>query len=52
MRRKLESQAKRYGPVRLRSSLDAIHETDLALKGAGALRPGPALERLVIALGS
>ncbi len=52
VRKKLESQARRYGPRRLRSSLDAIHQTDLALKGAGALRPELALERLVIALGS
>lgn len=52
VRRKLESQARRYGPRRLRSSLDALHQTDLALKGAGALRPELALERLVIALAS
>ena len=52
VRKKLETQAQRYGHRRLRSSLDAIHQTDLALKGAGALRPDLALERLVIALGS
>jgi len=52
VRKKLESQARRYGPRRLGTSLDAIHETDLALKGAGALRPELALERLVIALSS
>jgi DNA polymerase III subunit delta len=51
-RKKLESQAGRYGARRLRGSLEAIHETDLALKGAGALRPELALERLVIALSS
>jgi DNA polymerase-3 subunit delta len=50
VRKKLESQARRYGARRLDASLDAIHETDLALKGAGALRPELALERLVIAL--
>jgi DNA polymerase-3 subunit delta len=50
VRKKLETQARRYGARRLRSSLDAIHETDLALKGAGALRPELALERLVLAL--
>jgi DNA polymerase III delta subunit len=50
VRKKLESQARRYGPARLRGSLDAIHQTDLALKGAGSLRPELALERLVIAL--
>ncbi|MGH0032008.1 MAG: DNA polymerase III subunit delta [Myxococcota bacterium] len=52
VRKKLESQARRYGARRLRSSLDAIHQTDLALKGAGGLRPDLALERLVLALGS
>ena len=52
VRKKLESQARRYGARRLRGALDAIHETDLALKGAGALRPELALERLVIALAS
>ena len=50
MRQKLESQARRYGPRRLRSSLDAIHQTDLALKGQGGLRPELALERLVLGL--
>jgi DNA polymerase-3 subunit delta len=50
VRKKLESQARRYGARRLRSSLDAIHQTDLALKGAGGLRPELALERLVLAL--
>lgn len=49
-RKKIENQARRYGPGRLRGSLDAIHQTDLALKGAGALRPDLALERLVVAL--
>ena len=52
VRKKLESQARRYGTRRLRSSLDALHQTDLALKGAGALRPELALARLVIALAS
>jgi len=51
-RKKLENQAARYGARRLRASLDAIHQTDLALKGAGALRPELALERLVVALAS
>jgi DNA polymerase-3 subunit delta len=50
VRKKLASQAKRYGVPRLRAALDALHETDLALKGAGALRPELALERVVIAL--
>lgn len=50
VRKKLASQAKRYGTARLRGALGALHETDLALKGAGALRPELALERVVIAL--
>ncbi len=51
-RRKLGEQARRYGLARLRAALSALHETDLALKGAGALRADLALERLVIALAS
>ena len=50
VRKKLASQAKRYGVARLRAALGALHETDLALKGAGSLHPELALERLVIAL--
>jgi len=50
VQRKLGAQARRYTPVRLRACLDAIHETDTALKGAGALRPELALERLVLGL--
>jgi DNA polymerase-3 subunit delta len=50
VRKKLASQARRYGGGRLRSALGALHETDLALKGAGGLRPELALERLVLAL--
>jgi DNA polymerase-3 subunit delta len=52
VQKKLAQQARRYGARRLRASLDAIHDTDLALKGAGALRPDLALERLVLALAS
>jgi DNA polymerase III delta subunit len=48
--KKLEGQAGRYSPRRLRACLGAIHETDVALKGAGALGPEMALERLVIGL--
>jgi DNA polymerase-3 subunit delta len=48
--RKLERQAQRYGPRRLAACLRAIHETDLALKGAGHLPPELALERLVMGL--
>jgi DNA polymerase III delta subunit len=50
VRQKLESQARRYSEARLVACLGAIHETDLALKGAGALAPQLALERLVIGL--
>jgi DNA polymerase III delta subunit len=50
VRRKLDGQARRYGPRRLEACLRAIHETDLALKGAGPLRPELALERLVLGL--
>jgi len=52
VRKKLASQAKRYGVARLRGALGALHETDLALKGAGTLRPELALERVVLALAS
>ena len=50
--RKLEKQAHRYSPPRLLSCLRAIHDTDTALKGEGALAPEVALERLVIGLSS
>lgn len=50
VRRKLETQARRYGLRRLVACLRAIHQTDLALKGAGGLRPDLALERLVLGL--
>ena len=52
VRRKLEGQARRFTPARLLACLRAIHETDTALKGASALRPETALERLVIGLAS
>jgi DNA polymerase-3 subunit delta len=52
VQRKLESQARRYTRARLLACLRAIHETDTALKGLGALRPETALERLVIGLAS
>lgn len=48
--RKLEAQAARYTPARLRLCLDAIHEVDRVLKGEGALPPDLALERLVMGL--
>lgn len=48
--RKLERQAGRYAPTRLRGGLAAIHETDLVLKGQGAVPPETALERLVLNL--
>jgi DNA polymerase-3 subunit delta len=50
--KKLERQAGRYTPRRLSACLRAIHETDVALKGAGALGPEMALERLIIGLAS
>ncbi|MEN8183315.1 MAG: DNA polymerase III subunit delta [Myxococcota bacterium] len=52
VRKKLEHQAGRYSERRMSDSLRAIHETDEALKGAGALPPDLALERLVLALAS
>jgi DNA polymerase-3 subunit delta len=48
--RKLESQARRFPPARLLAGLRALHETDEALKGQGALAPELALERLVLNL--
>jgi DNA polymerase-3 subunit delta len=50
VQRKLQSQARRFSERRLLACLRAIHHTDLALKGAGALTPRLALERLVIGL--
>ncbi len=48
--RKLESQSARFTPGRLVSCMRAIHQTDLALKGAGGIPPEISLERLVIGL--
>ena len=48
--KKLESQAQRYTSRELLGCLRDIHLTDTALKGAGALTPDLALERLVIGL--
>jgi DNA polymerase-3 subunit delta len=50
--RKLESQSRRFPPARLLAGLHALHETDEALKGQGALPPELALERLVLNLAS
>ena len=50
IQRKLQSQAARYGRRQLLSCLAAIHQTDLALKGEGRLKPEMALERLVLGL--
>lgn len=50
VQRKLEGQSRRYGQRRLTGALRAVHETDLALKGEGGLRPELALERLVLSL--
>ena len=52
VRKKLEGQARRYTMRRLLACLRAIHQTDTAIKGAGALRPETSLERLVIGLAS
>ena len=48
--RKLESQSRRFSANRLVACLRAIHQTDLALKGAGGISSKLALERLVIGL--
>jgi len=48
--RKLEGQARRFSAARLLAGLRALHETDEALKGQGALAPALALERLVLNL--
>lgn len=50
--RKLEAQARRYAPARLVACLRAIHDADVALKGASSLPPELALERLVLGLAS
>ncbi|MDJ0853027.1 MAG: DNA polymerase III subunit delta [Myxococcota bacterium] len=50
VQKKLQGQARRFSERRLIGSLRAIHETDLAIKGAGALPPDLALERLVLGL--
>jgi DNA polymerase III delta subunit len=48
--RKLESQARRFSANRLVACIGAIHQTDLALKGAAGITPELAMERLVIGL--
>jgi DNA polymerase-3 subunit delta len=48
--RKLDAQAKRYAPARLRACLHALHEADERLKGRGELSAELALERLVLSL--
>lgn len=48
--KKLQRQARRFTANRLLRCLEAIHDTDTALKGAGALTPNMALERLVVGL--
>ena len=50
--RKLESQARRYAPIRLRACLRALQDADERLKGRGELPPELALERLVLTLAS
>jgi len=48
--RKLERQAGRYSPARLRACLGAIHRADVSIKGASTLPPERELERLVLGL--
>jgi DNA polymerase-3 subunit delta len=48
--RKLEAQARRYAPPRLRACLRALQDADERLKGRGELAPELALERLVLTL--
>ena len=48
--RKLERQAQRFTPARLNACMQAIHDTDVAIKGASLLPPPLAIERLVLAL--
>jgi DNA polymerase-3 subunit delta len=48
--KKLQGQAERYTPARLRRCLDAIHEVDQVLKGRGGAPADLALERLVMGL--
>ena len=48
--RKLTRQAARYSQARILSCLQAIHEVDEILKGAGNVAPRIALERLVLGL--
>lgn len=50
VQRKLESQARRYLPLRLHACVRAIHETDEALKGKSSLPHELLLERLVLGL--
>ena len=50
MVKKLQRQARRFSAGRLLQCLQAIHDTDTALKGAGSLPPDLALERLVVGL--
>jgi DNA polymerase-3 subunit delta len=50
VRRKLETQAKRFQGARLLRGLRAIHRADEELKGEGSLDPALALERLVLGL--
>jgi DNA polymerase-3 subunit delta len=50
VQRKLQSQARRYGPARFSACLRALHDADERLKGQGALPPDLTLERLVLGL--
>lgn len=50
--RKLKGQARRFSAVRLHACMQAIHETDVAIKGGSSLPSPLAIERLVLALSS
>ena len=50
--RKLEGQSRRFSPARLHACMQAIHDTDVAIKGASSLPSPLAIERLVLALSS
>lgn len=47
---KVVEQARRFNPRRLRTCLDAVRSTDMALKGGLPIAPRLAIERLVLAV--
>ena len=48
--KKIVSQSERYAAARLMACLQAIHEVDEILKGAGQIEPNLAMQRLVMGL--